>query len=52
MIAGGLDSVAQGCRSQNLYDSDLAHGCEVAATAPDITCVFKVGIPGAEKKQY
>lgn len=24
----------------------------MAATAPDITCVFKVVIPAAEKKQY
>lgn len=42
--------MAQGCQRKNLSDSDFAHGCEVAATAPDITCVFKVVIPVAEKK--
>lgn len=36
-----LDSVAQGCKGQNLSDSDFAPGCKVAAMDPDITCASK-----------
>lgn len=42
--------MAQGCQRKNLSDSDFAHGCEVAVSAPDITCVFKVVLPAAENK--